>query len=65
MRRLLALGFGLVLFLFQASAETYLVIPFHNVAGHPNLEWIGESLAETVRETLASYDTPVITRGEG
>lgn len=64
MRRLLALGFGLFSLLFLASAETYLVLPFHNVAGNQNLDWIGESLAETVRGTLASYDLSVITRGE-
>src|ERR1017187_5182704 len=35
-------------------AETALVIPFFNHSGSANLDWIGESVAETVRDALAS-----------
>ncbi len=34
-------------------AETYLVLPFSNVSGNANLDWVGESVSETVREVLA------------
>ncbi|MFN7992148.1 MAG: tetratricopeptide repeat protein [Bryobacteraceae bacterium] len=38
---------------FQAlRAETVLVLPFFNQSETPNLDWIGESVAETVRESL-------------
>jgi tetratricopeptide (TPR) repeat protein len=35
-------------------AETALVIPFFNHSGSANLNWIGESVAETVHDALAS-----------
>ena len=35
-------------------AETALVIPFFNHSGSASLDWIGESVAETVRDALAS-----------
>jgi len=37
-----------------AKADSYLVLPFFNLSKGPNLDWIGESAAETLRETLAS-----------
>ena len=48
--------FPILLALVSASlrAETDLVVPFFNHTGAANLDWIGESVAETVRDALAS-----------
>ena len=51
MRRILAL---VALLGGALHAETVLVLPFFNHASSPNLGWIGESVAETVRDALAS-----------
>ncbi len=45
-----------------ARADTVLVLPFFNLSNSSNLEWIGESLSETVREALASEDVLVLER---
>src|SRR5947199_9538522 len=37
-------------------AETYLVLPFSNGSGNATLDWVGESVSETVREVLASRE---------
>jgi tetratricopeptide (TPR) repeat protein len=53
MRRLFLLFF----FLFgisQARSETVLVLPFFNRTDSSNLDWIGESVSESIREALAS-----------
>jgi tetratricopeptide (TPR) repeat protein len=44
----------LALFSGALRAETALVIPFFNHSGSANLNWIGESVAETVHDALAS-----------
>jgi len=43
-------------------AETALVLPFFNQSKTPNLDWVGESLAESVRDTLASEGLLVLGR---
>ncbi len=43
-------------------AQTYLVVPPVNRSGDANLDWIGESIAEVVREDLASNGIPVLSR---
>jgi len=43
-------------------AETVLVIPFFNHSKSANLDWIGESLAETVRESLDSEGVLALDR---
>jgi tetratricopeptide (TPR) repeat protein len=43
-------------------AETVLVLPFFNQSNSANLDWIGESIAEYVREALASEDLLVLDR---
>src|ERR1041384_2793534 len=59
MQRLL----GLVILLSGAiHAETTLVLPFFNHSQSPNLDWIGESIAETVRDALASEGVLVLDR---
>lgn len=45
-------------------AETDLVIPFFNHSKNPNLDWIGESIAESVGDTLASQGLLVLGRDE-
>src|SRR5713226_7891095 len=39
----------------EVRADTVLVLPFLNSSNSPNLDWIGESIAETIRESLASH----------
>jgi tetratricopeptide (TPR) repeat protein len=50
MRRFLVL----ILFCGVLRAETVLVLPFFNHSKSANLDWIGESIAESVRDSLSS-----------
>ena len=34
-------------------ADTLLILPFTNGSANPSLDWVGESIAETIREALA------------
>jgi len=43
-------------------AESWLVAPFTNRSEDPQLDWLGESAAETIRESLADYKQPVVGR---
>ena len=43
-------------------AQTVLVLPFANHSAAANLDWIGESIAETVRDALASQGLLVLDR---
>ncbi len=52
MNRLLAL-FAAAFLAVAARADTYLVMPFFNASHTANLEWIGESVSESIREALA------------
>ncbi len=61
MPRLLLLA---LVFLGALRAETVLVIPFFNHSKAPNLDWIGESIAETVRDALASQGLLVLHRSD-
>ncbi len=48
---------ALVCLCFLASplaADNYLILPFFNLSNEANLQWIGESLAETIRDTVAA-----------
>jgi len=45
-------------------ADTYLVLPFFNLSKSSNLNWIGESLAETLRETLSSEGLIALDRDD-
>ncbi len=63
MRRLLALS--LVLLASQGASlwgKTYLIIPLENVSRRADLDWIGESFAETIREALGAYNQLVVGR---
>ncbi len=59
MHRLLGLA---VLFCGALYADTTLVLPFFNHSTSPNLEWIGESIAETMHDALASEGVLVLDR---
>ena len=57
----------LALLVVCASAlhsETVLVLPFFNYSKNPSLDWIGESIAETVRDSLASENVLVLDRDD-
>src|SRR4051812_14738734 len=43
-------------------AETTLVLPFFNHSKSPNLDWIGESIAESVSDSLSSAGVLVLDR---
>src|SRR3954447_8961520 len=43
-------------------AETTLVLPFFNHSKSPNLDWIGESIAESVSDSLSSEGILVLDR---
>ncbi|MBZ5593590.1 MAG: tetratricopeptide repeat protein [Acidobacteriia bacterium] len=43
-------------------ADTVLVLPFFNQSTAQNIDWIGESIAETLRESLASQGILVLSR---
>ena len=45
-------------------ADTVLVLPFFNHSRNPSLDWIGESIAETVRDSLASEQVLVLDRDD-
>jgi len=45
-----------------AGAENVLVLPFFNETGSPNVDWIGESIADSIYESLASQNVLVLTR---
>ena len=47
-----------------ARADAILVIPFFNESGAENVDWIGESISETVRESLASQNVLVLSRDD-
>ena len=45
-------------------AETVVVLPFFNTSKQANLDWVGESIAESVRDSLASEGVLVLDREE-
>ncbi len=59
MLRLLALLLSLC---GALSAQTVLIVPFFNHSNSENLSWIGESIAETVHDLLASEDLLTLDR---
>src|SRR6266567_9037350 len=59
MHRFLVLA---VLFSSAVRGETALVLPFFNHSKSANLDWVGESIAESVRDSLASEGLLVLDR---
>lgn len=62
MRNCLALAVVCLCACASARAENFLVLPFFNASGDSNLEWIGESVSETLREALASDGVIAVNR---
>jgi len=62
--RFLCVLAGLCFLLAPARAATYLVLPFFNLSKNPNLDWIGESLADSAREALSSEGLMALSRDE-
>ena len=60
MRRLLLLA--MVVCVVRANAQTVVVLPFFNLTNSSNLDWIGESVAETIRECLDTEGALVLDR---
>ena len=48
----------------HAWADTVLVLPFFNLSNSANLDWIGESIAETVRDAIAARGVITLSRPE-
>jgi tetratricopeptide (TPR) repeat protein len=54
MRILLALAVVCLGVSTPVRADNFLILPFFNLSGSSNLDWVGESVSETIREALAS-----------
>jgi tetratricopeptide (TPR) repeat protein len=63
MQRCLALLAALIA-IPAARAETFVVLPFFNESKKPNLDWVGESIAESIRDVLAARGILVLSRAE-
>ena len=60
-----AVLFAVLLFLIPPGfSQTLLVAPLENRSRNSNLDWIGESIAESVRAALLSSDLAVLSREE-
>jgi tetratricopeptide (TPR) repeat protein len=64
MRRVLSFCFIGVFFSGSLPADPVVVLSFFNQSKSANLDWIGESIAETVREALASEGVLVLDRDD-
>ena len=64
MRRYLAWIIGAASFLNVARADNYLVLPFFNLSKNSNLNWIGESVSEALREALSSQGLTALDRDD-
>src|ERR1700689_438981 len=65
MQRWLAVGIIGLAALRPLAADTVTVLPFLNKTPNaPNLDWIGESAAETVREALGMTGVMTLDRNE-
>ncbi|MCC7497021.1 MAG: tetratricopeptide repeat protein [Bryobacterales bacterium] len=62
LRHTAAFVFGILLFFSPLRADTFLVLPLFNLSEGPNLDWVGESVSETVRESLASEGVIILDR---
>src|SRR5271166_1808689 len=64
MHRLFALTAIVSVLTISVKADSFVVLPFFNVSKDANLDWIGESLAESVRESLAGEGYVALDRAE-
>ncbi len=61
--RLLALFCWATAFALPGSAATVLVLQFHNASQHADLNWVGESVAETLMREISAANEIVLDRG--
>ncbi len=64
MRHLVVASVWLVSFVVTARADTYLVLPFFNLSKNSNLDWIGESLAESLQEGVSTEGLVALDRDD-
>ena len=64
MYRAAVLAASLFLSVIPSEGQSYLVAPLQNRSAAANLDWIGESVAESVRAAMDSSDLPVLSREE-
>ena len=50
--------------LVPVRADNYLVLPFFNLSKNSNLNWVGESFAESIREALSSEGLTALDRDD-
>ena len=62
MTRLVQIALLLTSLAASARADTVLVLPFFNLSNSTNLDWIGESIAETIRESLLTQGVLALDR---
>lgn len=53
---------GILLLACTLRADTVVVLPLFNAARSPNLDWVGESVSETIRESLGAEGIIVLDR---
>jgi tetratricopeptide (TPR) repeat protein len=54
MRTLLAVAVLSIAIRPTAYCDNFLILPFFNLSASPNLDWVGESISETIADALAS-----------
>ncbi len=64
MQRFLASFVFILVFPSIVFSDTHLVLPFFNLSDSSNLDWIGESISESVRETLTGQGLLVVDRDD-
>lgn len=64
MRRLFAATAFVCALTTSAKADAYVVLPFFNVSKNSNVDWIGESLSESIREALFSEGLVALDRDD-
>jgi len=62
MRRIPALVFLTVISHLICTADTWLIVPLTNLTSKPTLDWIGESVAESVAEGLTRQNLMIVDR---
>ena len=55
---------GASCFLTTVQADNYLILPFFNLSKNSNLNWIGESVSEALREALSSEGLTALDRDD-
>lgn len=64
MSRSIALAVFFVCAGFTSKADTFLILPFFNISKAKNLDWVGESISERIREVLASEGIIALERND-